>query len=230
VSGAKEDELLQSDGSLVSWHELAGQSQLAEAAGRGCGLSALTAVAEVAGTDAVGGICSRPGTVGILLDGPGGWRLGGPALPGSLAPDRVEVLRLWSSGDGLTTVLAVSDGSSVHLLSAWSAGAGPWQVSPPLPLGPAGQLVSVGPDGASGIFVLSSAAGRSSLEQDSGPGGSWSALPAPPAGTATIAFVPGSAPEALTVDHSVLTVCSLGDGGWTATQTLDVSIQYGSSS
>lgn len=230
VATARGTELMHSAGSLVRWRSVADQSQLATAAGRRCGLSGLTAVAVVGGTEVVGGTCKRPGTAGVLMDGPGGWHLEGPPLPGSLAAGSVEVLGLWPSASGVTAVLAVSGDNSTELLEAWWAAGGPWRVSAPLTLGHGARLLSLGPDGGSGSFVLIGDAGHDSLEHDSGPGAVWNAMPPPPAGTATIAFVPGSAPQALAVDHSVLTVWSLSNGGWAAAQTLDVSIPYGSSS
>lgn len=230
VGASGSTELMGSTGSLLRWHPVAGQRQLAVAAGTGCALSALTAVADLGGTDVVGGTCRHPGTAGVLVGGPGDWRLDGPALPDSLLAGRVEVLGLWPEAGGLTSLLAVSDGNGIDLLSAWWTAEGTWQVSAPLALGGGAQVGSLGSDGGSGSFVLIDDAGRLLLEHDSGPGAAWSAMPAPPAGTATVAFVPGSAPEALAVDRSVLTVWSLGDGGWTTAQKLDVSIQYGSSS
>lgn len=230
VGTVDDSEVLQSTGGDARWRSLVRQSQLAAGpGGRRCGLSELTAVAEVDGADVIGGACDHPGTTGIFVDGADGWRLDGPALPGGLAAGRVQVLSLWSAGSGLTAVVAVSHGRGVDLASAWWAPGGSWQVSAPLALS-AGQLLSLGPDGASGVFALIRVAGRSAVELDSGPSGSWTVLPAPPAGTATLAFVPGTAPQALVVHQAVLTVWSLGAAGWGRGQTLDVSIQYGSSS
>ena len=64
-----------------------------------------------------------------------------------------------------------------------------------------------------------------------GPGGSWQALPAVPAGTATLAPGPEHGGyEALAVSGSKLTVWRLAQGGWAKVQQINVPIEYGSSS
>ena len=64
------------------------------------------------------------------------------------------------------------------------------------------------------------------------PGRTWSQLPPPPAGTATLAVTTPGQPQALAVHNTKLTVWALAPGSrqWTKTQTIPVNIQYGSSS
>ena len=74
--------------------------------GRGCALAALTAVAYTpAGTPLLGGTCDRAGTAGIFSYADGTWQLTGPALPATLAGQRIQVLRLTRTGSTDTALL-----------------------------------------------------------------------------------------------------------------------------
>ena len=110
------------------------------------------------------------------------------------------------------------------LLAAWSNGTR-WTVSGPVA---AGQVRASGfGTGGSGWLMLSG--GRA--ETISGPGGAWQALPAVPAGTATLAPGPGAGSyEALAVSGSKLTVWRLAQGAWAKAQLINVPVEYGSSS
>lgn len=171
--------------------------------------------------------------VGIFATRAGHWGLVGPSLPSPFSDGRTEVLAVQPEGGGLCTLLAVSDQTGIALLAAWIAGGGEtWTTSPPLSLRPSEAVLSVGPDRASGMFVLmSTPSGTNSLEVVHGPGQPWTQLPSPPPGTATVAFLPGSVADALAVDDTVLTVWTAGAASkvWTKGQVINVPIQFGSS-
>jgi hypothetical protein len=133
----------------------------------------------------------------------------------------------------LCAVLEVSKGDATSLLAAWTADAGAsWSDSPVLDLG-SKKVLSIGPDGSRGLFVLGSLTSTSdSVEVVSGPGGSWRGLPSPPATTETLVFGPGDRVDALGVDDTLFTDYELtqGGAGWTKAQVMNVDIQFGSSS
>jgi hypothetical protein len=223
-------QVLASPTGLTGWAPLVTEAGLA---GSSCGLRALTAVGYLGTGAVVAGACDRPGVVGLFSSTAGGWTLIGPSLPSQLAGGRVEVLALLAAGAGLRVLLAVAAPTGTSLLGAWTPGPGrAWTTSPPLPLTASQTLVSVGPDSGDGMFVLvSGASGRENLYVVHGPGQSWGALPAPPPGTATVAFQPDRTTDALAVNDTLLTVSTAGphSSGWTKSQTLNVDIPFGSS-
>jgi len=253
VSAHGHSEVLASNAGLNSWHTLVSEATLARTpAGRSCALSALTAVAYIAGASPasspggqgkgeplVAGSCANPGVVGMFTTSAGGgWQLiplareHGAGLPAALAHDRVEVLSAQAVGDGLRALLALEGGRQAQLLVVWLAG-GRWRASQPLPIPAGATLASFAPASPSGIYALFSAASPPArLVLARGPGASWQALPAPPSGTATVAAGPAGSTEALAVTGgNVLTVWSLAPGAstWARRQTLEVHVEYGSS-
>ena len=222
-------ELSRSGGS--GWTALARTRSVANSApGRACGLSALTAVAfGPAGIPTVAGACTKAGTAGIFALDAGQWQAAGPALPPSLAGQPVTVLRLTSSGGRQLALLSAGAGSSATVVAAWTAsGSGRWPLSPGLRTGGKQVLsASFGSGGAAGL-VLSGGQG----EMLAGPGSSWRRLPALPAGRQVLAVGAGGQVEALAAHGSVLTVWATGpaSSGWAKEQTINVPIQYGSSS
>jgi hypothetical protein len=215
----------------ATWHALASTRAIAGTiGGRRCGLRALTAVAWAAsGAPLLAGACSRPGTAGIFADESGTWQAAGPALPGSMAGQRVTVLRLVTGGTQTTALLSIGAGQSASVVAGWSGRAGvPWTLSAPLTLGGATQAsASFGPGGK---VALVTSAGRAVV---TAPGSrSWQPLPALPSGTATVAVGASSQIDALAVHAASLTVWRLGPGGatWIRTQAIKVPIPYGSSS
>jgi hypothetical protein len=213
-----------------SWQTLTTASALAAtAAGRRCGLRALTGTAWThSGVPLLAGNCSRPGVAGIFALDSGTWRAAGPALPASLGSQAVTVLRIVDIGSQTAAVLSVGEGPSASLVAAWTDDAGArWTVSPGLGLAAAPPAsASFGPGGQ--IAVIS-AAGRAATIAI---GQSWRTLPALPARTATLAFVRAGHVDALSVRAATLTVWQLGPSGttWTKTQVITVPIQYDSSS
>lgn len=201
-------------------------------AGRSCGLAAITAVAYMAQAPLIGASCSRPGVVGVFVASGAGWRLLDAAPPSSLSPHaRIEVLALQAEGDGAGALLVGSEAGAMDLVAAWYRD-GHWSGSQPLSVSASQHISSFGPASGSGIFVLLGASsGPTRLAVASGPGDGWLQLAPPPAGTATVAFGPGSRVEALAVRETVLDVWSLTapSRDWVRRQTLRVPIEFGSS-
>ncbi len=209
------------------WSPLTTRSALAASTpGRSCGLVAVEDVSFGPNkTPMAAGSCVRRGVAGVFTETGGTWRSAGLALPAEFGGDQVQVLGLAGTalaGKGGGNVALLLAGNS--LLAAWSNGTR-WTVSGPVA---AGQVRASG-FGTGGSAWLLLSGGRA--ETISGPGGAWQALPAVPAGTATLA--PGSGPgsyEALAVSGSKLTVWRLAQGAWTQAQLINVPVQYGSSS
>jgi hypothetical protein len=211
------------------WSALTSLSALAAAApGRGCGLVAVNAVAfGPNNVPMAAGSCVRRGVAGVFAETDGAWQAAGPVLPAGFGGDQVQVLGLAATaqantgGGNAALLLAGSD-----LLAAWSAG-GQWTVSGPVAA--AGGLSASGFEPGGSVWVL---LGGGRAETISGPGSTWRALPALPAGTATLAPGPGSGSEvydALAVSGSRLTVWRLAGTAWVKVQVISVPIQYGSS-
>jgi hypothetical protein len=202
------------------WSQLTTRPALgASAAGRDCGLVAVNAVSFGKNeTPLAAGSCVRRGVVGVFADTGGTWGSAGVSLPAAFSRDQVQVLGLASTGGGNVALALAGD----SLLAAWSDGTG-WTVSAPV-AGGSVRASGFGPDGS--VWLLLSG-GRA--ETIGGPGGSWRALPAAPAGTATLAPGPGGSYDALAVSGSRLTVWRLTDGAWSKVQVITVPIEYGSS-
>ncbi len=91
------------------------------AAGQACGLTGFTAAAfGPAGVPMLAGGCSRPGTAGIFTEHGGSWQAAGPAVPGSLAGQDVDVLGMSATGNGVVALLQAGSGPKASLFSAWS--------------------------------------------------------------------------------------------------------------
>jgi hypothetical protein len=235
-SNATGDEVLESSAGLAGWRPLTTTSELAStAAGRACGLVSMTAVRVAAAGSVVGASCRRPGVVGIFSRRAGGWHLAGLRLPSSLARGSVAVVGLQPTTGGLCALLGVSGADSTSLLAAWTTDGGTaWREGPALDLG-SRHLLSFGPAGGMGLFVLTSgtaASASDSAEVVSGPGAAWHRLPAPPADTATLVFGPLGGVDALVASDTVFTDLVLASRShtWTRAQVINVPLQFGSSS
>ncbi len=221
---------VRADLSGTSWSTLVTERSLATTAGRACGLTALTAAAySPAGLPLLGGNCSRSGQAGVFARSTGQWLLAGPALPGALAGQPAQVLRLTRTADGDAALLQAGTGQHAVLLAAWMTGAGKWAVSPAFSLHGA-QVVSTsfGSNGAAGVVLTGSSAATVA-----GPGSSWQALPKVPSGhTVTLALPAAGQVEALAATGGRLTVwrAAPGAGAWTQAQVVKVAVPYGSSS
>jgi hypothetical protein len=215
------------------WSKLAAPGSIASSGpGKSCGLSSLDAISVTpSGELLAGGACDNPGMAGIFGYSDGAWHPAGPDLPGTLAGDRVEVLRLTATPAGNVALLVAGP----DLLAAWTSDGGArWTVTPPLAVGAAGvSSAAFGSGGAVGVLLP----GGKTATVD-GPGSSWQSLPAAPSGTAVLAFAPSAAGsamtsqvEALSAKGTELTVWQLNApaGTWTSVQTITVPVQYGSS-
>ena len=208
------------------WSPVASLSALAATApGRGCGLVAVNAVSfGVNSVPMAAGSCVRRGVAGVFADTGGAWQAAGPALPAGFGGDQVQVLGLTSTKDGNTALLLAGS----ELLAAWSDG-GRWTVSAPVAASAGDeQGVSASGFGADGsVWVL---LGGRRAETISGSGSAWRALPALPAGVATLAPGPSAGGyDALAVSGSHLAVWRLAGTAWAKVQVIDVPIEYGSS-
>jgi hypothetical protein len=229
-------------GSGATWTRLTTLRLLASsAAGRACGLTALTAVAWTSGeAPLAAGDCSNPGATGIFIDLSGTWRAVGPTLSGTTAPTGTEVLGLATTDGRTTAILAVRNGAASKVVVAWSPDGAHWTLSSVLraPALAAGARPSVSflADGSAGL-VLAAPTGHATASQAAIIGwqaGQWHTLPPLPARSgagqiATLAATAGGAPQALVVDRGTLTVWQLGSGQWSLLQTVRVSLPYGSS-
>jgi hypothetical protein len=221
------------DSGSSSWTTLTSRRTLAATpAGRDCGLAGLTAVAYTpGGTPLLGGTCARAGTAGIFAYAGGTWQMVGPALPGALASQHIQVLRLTRTGSTDTALLQAGTGSSATLVAAWASdNARHWAVSAALRLGGA-QPVSAS-FGNSGETAVTLTGNRGEIL--AGPGAAWRQLPAlPPGRTVTLALPATGTTEALAADGSTMTAWQLVTGPaakWGRPQVVKVPIEYGSSS
>jgi hypothetical protein len=225
--------LVTSTGNLSSWRVLARRASLvATPAGRACGLVALRAIAAIAGSPEVGGSCTRPGVVGILVDKGGRWSAAGVRLPGETAHLETSVLRLEAGASGTRALVQAGLGRAARLLALWRAGPSQaWTVSAALRTQGPVQASGFGPSGAV-VVVTRAAKPRGEVVADVvEQGGAWSALPPAPGGTAAVVEGPDGEVDALAVSGKVLTDYRLdgADGTWHRLQALSVPIQYGSS-
>ena len=215
-----------------SWTTLTSEHALAAApAVRSCALTGLTAAAYTpSGTLLLAGTCGRPGTAGIFSDTGGRWHQAGPALPAALAGRAVQVVRLTRLGTQDVALLEAGGPPDVSLLAAWTSDGGQhWALSPVLRLG-GSYAVSASFGGSGGVAVVLAGNRGATL---AGPGNSWRQLPALPAGHAvTLALPAAGTIDALAADGGTLTAWQLRNGSatWSKTQTINVPIQYGSSS
>jgi hypothetical protein len=212
----------------AAWHTLVTKHQLARTpAGQRCGLSGLTAASLTpGGVPIIGASCADPGVVGILALSGGTWHAAGPALPATLARQRISVLRLTRAGRTTAALIAAGTGRATRIFAAWSTDDGVhWALSPQLRLHGAAVTSASFRSGSAAVVV---AGRRGAVITD---GQTWKALPSLPPGTATIAQGPTGTFQALAVHRSTLTVwqASALSAAWRMTQTISVPIQYGSS-
>jgi hypothetical protein len=232
-SGGK---VLKSTQGLSSWQPLVSADGLSSGpAGRACGLRALTAVGYAGRAAVLGASCERPAETGIFVQRGASWQSGGPVLSSRGGAAEVLGLLPLHPGTGLAALLALTPpgGSGARLVVAWTSDGTTWRASQPLPLAPAEDLVSFGADDDNGAFVLSGMPdGQKELAVTDRASSGWHQLSAPPPGTATVAFGPGTNVAALAVSGTVLTVWVLPTGStkWVEKQVMHVPVQFGSSS
>jgi hypothetical protein len=208
---------------LVTRRELA-----ASPAGRRCQPGGLTAAAfSPSGQPLLGAGCGRPGTAGIFSRTGRTWQLTGPALP-AYAHQAITVLRLTTTGDTTTALLAAGTGPAERLLAGWSADGGAhWTLSPPLPANGATVTSASSGPGRSVAIILSDRH-AAAITTATGP---WRQLPVLPPGTATLAPAPSAGWDALAVHSTRLTIWQAAPGAraWSSAQIIRVPIPFGSS-
>jgi hypothetical protein len=204
----------------AAWTRLSSAHSLAATqAGQACGVTGLTAAAFTSsGTPTLAASCSRPGVAGIFADHGGSWQAAGPSVPGSLARQGIDVLRLTAAGSGLVALLK----AGTRVVAAWYDGSR-WTVSAPLP---AATLTStaIGPGGSVGV-ILNGSHGATLA----GPGAAWHALPALPRWAATLALGSSGQVEAIVAKVATFSDWRLTPAGWSLAQKIHVDIPYGSS-
>ena len=222
-----------------TWRTLAKPGTIAaSAAGKHCGTVGVTSVSfGPLPTDVLAaGRCGTNGTAGFFQYTPGGgWRRLSLPVSGQL-------VRL---GAGAALVRAEAGLTALWMkrLFGWYAYAplatpapsssAAWTASAPLPVTSA-VIASGGLGGATatspgGLWVLLPGGQAATI---AGPGQPWLLLPPTPAHTSVLASGPGNSIDALAVSGATLTVWQLDRGStiWTKAQTMNVPIQYGSSS
>jgi hypothetical protein len=208
----------------TSWTHLSTSRTLAATpAGKACGVARLTAAAfGTADAPMLAASCNRPGIAGIFADSGGRWDRAGPAVPAALAHQDIEVLRLAAVGTGLVAVLQAGTGPAASVVAAWYDG-GKWTVSAPLRT-PAVRSTAIGPGGSVGIILNATRAAALAA-----PGGSWHALPPLPTWASTLALGPSGQVDAIAAHGGTFSDWRLAATGWSRTQTINVTIPYGSS-
>ena len=214
----------------TAWTRLTTRHALATSpAGTRCEPGSLNAAAfSPSGQPMLAAGCGRPGTAGIFSRTGRTWQLTGPAIPAAYTHQAITVLRLTTTGDTTTALLAAGSAPSAHLLAAWSSDGGThWALSPPLPLnGATLASASSGPDNSLAITLSHRRAAVIISSADS-----WRQLPALPPGTATLAPGPSGGWNALAVHGTQLTIWQAASGAqaWDREQVIKVPVQFGSS-
>jgi hypothetical protein len=230
------------NGDLSTWKTVVTERALAGLpATASCSVRRLTAVVADSGptTASVGAVCARGSRAGIFRRFGAGWTSVGPVLPDD-SNGPTEVIRLVHTSAGTAALVSAGSGITTSLHALWSGdGMTTWTVSAGLPL-TGSTLASTGIT-ADGGFVIAISSGTSGTSGTSGRGGparaatidpsvtAWRALTRPPSGTTAVVATPTGSFDALIGHNSTLTVDTLGASGWTRTQTLGITIQYGSS-
>jgi hypothetical protein len=231
--------LVSSSGSLTRWTPVVTRRSLdAAGAGRSCGVAALTAVVDPAGSAAspeLGAACAVPGVVGLFHESGTQWVATGATVPGG-SQDTLTVLRLESGASGTSALLEAKRGGTASLFGLWRARPGvAWAASAAVRLH--GEVLSATAGGGASLLVLTGRRfGASTLLWVGGPGTSWRSLGRAPAGTQVVVPAPGSTSgpgdlDALSVSGSHVSVWArTADGPWHRTsQRLRVPLEYGSS-
>ncbi|HXX90367.1 MAG TPA: hypothetical protein VEI83_09105 [Acidimicrobiales bacterium] len=224
--------VLHSAGDPTTWSTLVDQRALASsAAGRTCGVGALTAVAlDSGGAPLVGSSCSTGNVVGVFALSGGEWQRRGPFLATGVAAAPTDVLRLAQVGD-VTGVLVAVGGRVPGIVALAATADGAWGESGVLPLPAGTRLVSTAVEPGGGFVVLTSDHGSLALDEEAGAGTDFQARPAPPAGTQVALVGPGGELDALVVASTVCTDWRFdpSTGTWARAGSVTVPIQFGSS-
>jgi hypothetical protein len=197
-----------------SWRTLAGADVAADSAtGAKCGALGVTNVSfgTNQGEVLAAGTCGTAGT-GVFAYSSGSWHQVSLPVPG-------RVVRM------LPGMALVASGS--RLYAVWDTASG-WQASASL----AGSVQAAGSLGSDGAWVLLPGRHAATI---AGPGQPWRSLPVVPDGTSVLAAGPSGSVDALAVSGSQLDKLAVwrlagSAAAWSTVQTIDVPIQFGSSS
>ncbi len=227
--------VLTSSGDPSRWTKLVSRDAIASsAAGRSCGVGALSAVAlDTAEGVEVGTSCSAAGLVGIFGKAGGTWHLVGPRVSSPSERAATQVLRLVDVNGLRSVLVALHSKARTSLVALASNGGGAWTRSVALPVDTGDRIASTGVEPGGGFVVLLSRSnGSLALHAENGPGADWRSLPSPPPGTATVAVSAGGQVDALAVATTKLTDWRLSAPArtWSRIGTVTVPIQFGSSS
>lgn len=222
-------QVLTSVAMLSAWQPVTTLAAIsASPAGTACGVNQLTAVLTSGKNLFVGAACTAAGVVGLLQHSGSTFVSAGLKLPAADANAQVEVLRVTQYKQTIAALLGVRTGASTSYIAAWSpaGGSAAWTLSPPLVA--TGALSSTAVAAGGFAVVTKDASGALSAADIAAHGTSWTQLPTPPAGTATLS-VSGSRTDALVVDSATFIDYQLTDGAWAKAQTVQVAVPYGSS-
>jgi hypothetical protein len=228
-------QVVTSSGSLSSWSPLTTTTRLAQSrVARPCGVRALTAVGVASnGTVLAGASCTRSGVLGLYADIDGAWQAARPSSPSALAGATVTPVRLVSGGAVPEGVFTATRHGVTEVLAGWASTASDaWTFSPALALAPSGSLLASGSGPGTTVFAVVGEGRQTEAEVTAGPGRPWHVLPRLPSGTATVAFEPDGALDALSAHLTTLAIWRLAADGrsWSKVTTVSVSIFFGSSS
>lgn len=234
VVGRTGSSIVASGGSLSSWHTVATLQSLAGTLGGTCRPAAVTAVAAGArGRSFVGVSCPGSATVGLLTGAVGDWRPVALRLAGEPSGSSTSVVRLEAKASGaLALVAAFGARPSLTLVHLSTSGAAP-VASAPYRLPAGDRLVATGTTATGGLFAAyGPGATATAAVVFPASSGAPSVLSGLPAGTATLAFAPGTVIWALTASGSTFAAWRLAPGAarFAEVQRNTVPIQYGSSS
>ncbi|HEY0870916.1 MAG TPA: hypothetical protein VGD55_11000, partial [Acidothermaceae bacterium] len=222
-------EVMTSGAMLSAWEPVTTLSAISTSSvGQSCGVQELTGVLVTENGLFVGAACSSPGVVGLLQHSGSAFVSAGLRLPSGDAQARISVLRLVQYKGTIAVLLGVRTDASTSYVAAWNPapGSAAWTVSPPLTLPGALVSTAVTGDGSYAMMTSDNSGLRAALIAERGT--SWTQLPPPPAGTATLA-VSKARTDALVVDSATFIDYQLTDGQWVKGQTTQVAIPYGSS-
>jgi hypothetical protein len=225
--------VLKRTGSLEQWSPLVTAKALA-ALEPNCGLTSLNAVdITTNGHYLLGASCERSGTIGVFENVGGHWTAATASVPSGLAGAAFETIRLTTNGSVTDAIFAARSSKSTQIVAGWSTGAsGKWTLSPSLGLDAASDVVASGAGPGDAEFALIRSGTKLVASLIDGPTGAWQRIASLPSGTQTVALEPDGTLDALVVHISALTIWHQQHVGssFTKSQTINVPIQYGSSS